>query len=118
MFEALRERFLGLGSEYGVNPLVFGLIYVGAIPFFAASVAWLLRNLQRGRSIVVPVLCASLCLVSAYLYLAIAGRDIPVWVYVFVASLLALSGVSTIRKIRAKLRATRGEAGTTKAAAQ
>jgi len=36
---ALKEWFLGLGQQYHVNPIIFGAIYVGAIPFFSASVA-------------------------------------------------------------------------------
>ena len=33
-WEAIQNWFLGLGAEYGVNPFIFGAIYVGAIPFF------------------------------------------------------------------------------------
>ena len=104
MFETFKEWFLGLGAQYGVNPLIFGLIYVGAIPFFAASIAWLVRNLRAGKSIVAPALCASFCFVSAYLYLAIAGKNIPAWVYIFVAGMLAFGVYSTSGKVRAKLR--------------
>lgn len=32
--EMAKDWFLGLGEQYGVNPLIFGSIYVGAIPFF------------------------------------------------------------------------------------
>lgn len=99
-----KRWFLNLGSRYGVNPLVFGSIYVGAIPFFSLSVAWLIRDLRRRKSVVAPVLCASFCFVSAYLYLIVAGRDIPVWVHVFIAGMLAFGIYSTVRKVRTKLR--------------
>jgi hypothetical protein len=52
--------FLALGERYNVNPLIFGSIYVGAIPFFSLSIAWLVRNLRRGRSAVAPLLSAAL----------------------------------------------------------
>ena len=107
MFESFQEWFLGLGARYGVNPLVFGVIYVGAIPFFAASVAWLVRNQRAGRPIAFPALSASFFFVSAYLYLAIAGKNIPAWVYIFAAGMLAFGVYSAIRKVRAKL----GETG-------
>jgi 4-hydroxybenzoate polyprenyltransferase len=101
---AINDWFLGLGAQYGVNPYIFGAIYVGAIPFFLASVAWMVRRKRAGRSITVPVLCAGFCFVSAYLYLAIAGRNIPAWVWAFLAVLIAFAAYSTIRDTKRKLR--------------
>jgi hypothetical protein len=109
--ESAHQWILGLGAEYGVNPYVFGAIYVGAIPFFLLSVGWFVRRARAGRSTVVPMLCAGFCFVSAYLYLALAGRNIPVWVWVFLVILIAYGGWSTIRDTRRKIAAAR-EAGT------
>lgn len=95
--------FFGLGKRYNVNPIIFGSIYVGAIPFFSLSIAWLIRNLRRGRSAVAPLLSAAFFFVSAYLYLLIAGKNIPVWVYVFIAGMLALGIWSTVRKVRGQI---------------
>ncbi len=94
--------FWQLGPTYGVDPLIFGAIYVGAIPFFMASIAWLVRRLRSGGSIVVPVLCAGFCFVSAYLYLAIAGRNVPMWVWALLALLMAFGALSTVRDVRRK----------------
>lgn len=104
LYQSLRAWFLSLGQKYGVNPLVFGGIYVGAIPFFSLSVAWLIRNIRRHKSPVLPTLCASFCFVSAYLYLLVAGKDIPYWVYGFVALMIGFGIYSTSRKIRSKVR--------------
>lgn len=100
---AIREWFLGLGAQYGVNPLVFGVIYVAGIPFFWLSVAWLIRNRRRGKPIVLPALSAGFFLISAYLYLLIAGRNVPAWVYLFVAGLILLGIYSTVQKVKARL---------------
>ena len=78
MLESMKIWFFALGTEYGVNPIIFGIIYVGAIPFFMVSVAWLIQNLRQGRSIIAPVFSAAFFFVSAYLYLAVAGRNIPI----------------------------------------
>lgn len=98
----LRNWVLSLGPKYGVDPIIFALIYVGAIPFFTASVAWIIRNLRRRKSVALPVFCASLCFVSAYLYLIIAGKNIPTWVYVFIAGMVAFGIYSTLKKIRTR----------------
>ena len=103
MIETVQEWFLSLGSEYGVNPWIFGAIYVGAIPFFLASIAWLVRRARAGQSTVVPTLLAGFFFVSAYLYLAIAGRNIPVWVWIFLAVLVIYGAFSTIRDTRRKI---------------
>ena len=47
---------------------------------------------------------ASFWFVSAYLYLLVAGRNIPVWVYFVVAAMVIFGGYSTVRKIAARLR--------------
>jgi hypothetical protein len=105
--DAAHQWILDLGADYGVNPYIFGAIYVGAIPFFLLSVGWLVRRARAGRSTLVPMLCAGLCFVSAYLYLALVGRNIPVWVWLFLAALVAYGAWSTIRDIRRKIAAQR-----------
>jgi len=92
--------FFGLGKRYGVNPLIFGGIYVGAIPFFSLSIAWLVRNLRRGRSAVAPLFSVVFFFVSAYLYLLVASQSLPVWVYIFIAGMLAFGVWSTGPKVR------------------
>ena len=100
MWEAFSEWFKSLGDEYGVNPIIFGSIYVGAIPFFTICIGWLVRNLRRKKSIVLPALSASFFFISAYLYLLVAGRNIPLWVYGVIAAMVAFGVYSTIKKIR------------------
>ena len=106
MLSDLNQWFLSLGAEYGVNPYIFGAIYVGAIPFFLASIAWLVKRAKAGRSTVVPTMLAGFFFVSAYLYLAIAGENIPLWVWIFLAALVAYGAWSTIRDTRRKIAAT------------
>ena len=110
LWPALKEWFFGLGAQYGVNPLIFGGISVGAIPFFWLSVAWLVRNLRRGRSPFLPVLATSLCVLSAYIYLFIAGENLPLWVYALVLGLLGYSAYSTVQTVRQRTSAAATEA--------
>lgn len=112
-WEMIQEWFLGLGAQYGVNPIVFGSIYVGAIPFFTLSIAWLVRNLRRRKPIVLPMLSAGFFFISAYLYLLVVGRNIPWWVYALVAVLIVYGAWATVQKVRQRVRADNGrpEAG-------
>ena len=104
-WDAIQQWFFSLGAQYGVNPIIFGAIYVGAIPLFTLSIAWLVRNLRRKRSIILPMLCAGLCFTSAYLYLIVAGMNVPLWVYLLIAGMVLLGIYSTIKKVRKQLAA-------------
>ncbi len=103
MWEAFTEWFLSLGENYGVNPFIFGGIYIGAIPFFSLSIAWLVRNYRRGKSIVFPALSATFFFISAYIYLIFAGKNVPVWVYVVLILLIIFGAYSTIKKVRRQI---------------
>ena len=101
-----KEWFFSLGAQYGVDPLIFGSISLGAIPFFWGSVAWLVRNLRQGRSPFLPVVATSLCVLSAYIYLFIAGENLPYWVYALVIGLIGYSAYSTLQTVRQKTAST------------
>jgi hypothetical protein len=104
-WQMIIEWFYGLGAAYGVDPLIFGAIYVGAIPFFTLSVAWAVKSARNGRPVLFPLFCALLCMVSAYLYLLAAGRNIPIWVYAAVVAMIAMGVISTVKKVRTRLEA-------------
>lgn len=102
-WEAIQNWFLSLGTEYGVNPFIFGAIYVGAIPFFSLSIGRLIQNYRKGRSIVLPTLSAMFFFVSAYIYLMFAGKNVPWWVYGVVVLLIVVGGYSTYKKVRRQI---------------
>lgn len=104
LWQQIQEWFFSLGDKYGVDPIIFGSIYVGAIPFFTLSVGWIVRNYRKGKSIVLPVLCAGFFFISAYLYLFIVGENIPWWVYVMLGGMIAYGAYSTIKSTRKKAR--------------
>ena len=98
--DAFVDWFMSLGEDYGVNPIIFGSLYVGAIPFFTLSLAWLIRNIRQGKPIFLPVILTGLFFISSYLYLIVAGRNIPFWVYLIIGGLVLFGIVSTLNKIR------------------
>lgn len=104
LFEATYQWFMSLGDQYGVNPIIFGAIYVGAIPFFTISVAWIVRNYKKNKPITLPVLSASGCFVSAYVYLMIAGENVPWWVYAIVIGMLVYGAWSTWHKVQKQIK--------------
>jgi len=101
--EDINTWFMGLGSRYGVDPLIFGAIYVGAIPFFTLSLAWLVKNLKEKKPVILPAVLTGFFFISAYLYLIAAGRNVPFWVYLVILALVVSGAWSTLRTISRKL---------------
>ncbi|MDZ7691921.1 MAG: hypothetical protein U5K69_12470 [Balneolaceae bacterium] len=100
--QAIHEWLMSLSADYNVNPYIFAAIYVGAIPFFTASVAWIIRNKKKDKPITLPILSTGLCMSSAYIYLIIAGEGVPVWVYVLIVGLLGYGIYSIFNRIQKK----------------
>jgi hypothetical protein len=80
-WQSLYDWFMGLGAPYGVNPIIFGSIYVGAVPFFWLAIAWLVRNVRRSKPTTGPILMAGCCNVSSYVYLLVVVENVAWWVY-------------------------------------
>jgi len=94
------DWFLGLGREYGVNPVIFGSLYVGSIPFFTVSLGWVIKNLRQGKPIAIPLLLTGIFFISAYLYLVIVGNNIPVWVYLVIIAMTVFGVLTVVKKVR------------------
>jgi ABC-type Co2+ transport system permease subunit len=108
-WDTIQNWFLSLGAEYGVNPFIFGAIYIGAIPFFSLSIGRLIQNYRQGRSIVLPALSAMFFFISAYIYLMFAGKNVPWWVYGVVVLLIVIGAYSTIKKVRQQIKEVKEE---------
>ena len=99
-WEAFKEWFLSLGEKYNVNPYIFGSIYIGAIPFFFLFLGRTVKNIKNKKSFVLPLLLTGFCFISAYLYLLIAGRNIPAWVYIFIGAMIVYGIYSIVRNLK------------------
>lgn len=101
-WETFKNWFLSLGDKYNVNPYIFGGIYVGAIPFFFLCMTWTIKNIRKKKPVLLPIMLTGFFFISAYLYLIIAGKNIPVWVYIFIAIMVGYGVYSTVHKIKSK----------------
>ncbi|MCD8739523.1 hypothetical protein LT679_02815 [Mucilaginibacter roseus] len=86
-----------LGDEYDVDPLTLGILYFISKPTFIGSLVWTANRARRKASVLVPILISAMAFSIPYVYIIFAGRNIPKWVYVFIA-LMFIYGAYTIRK--------------------
>ncbi len=66
------------GDPYGVNTVLFGIIYLGTVPPYWFGLAWMGRNLKKGVSAYAPAFTVGLSSIAPYLYIVLAGNGIPV----------------------------------------
>jgi hypothetical protein len=104
MWEDLLAWLFSLGEEYGVDPVVYAAIYLGSAPLFFASLVWLVRTLRRHGPIGLPLLLTAFFFSLPTLYIFVAGRNLPPWVYAVLVGLAVLGVLLTVRRIREQLK--------------
>ena len=104
MWDQIVAWLFRLGADYGVDPVVYAVIYVGAAPFFFASLAWLARRLRRREPIGLAFLSTALFFSAPTLYVFVAGRNLPWWTYGFLIGLAAIGAVLTVQRVRERIR--------------
>lgn len=88
--------------EYGVNPIIFIVIYLGCAPFWYLSLFRTLRAAAAKRTNEL-MLWSTVFLatsVAPFVYVLLFGRNLPWWVYAIIAALIAEGVVSLVRKLR------------------
>ncbi|MEM1220674.1 MAG: hypothetical protein AAGH79_17260 [Bacteroidota bacterium] len=88
------------GAQYGVDPLIFALLYFGTIPFNIFALFWLGQRLRKRRSPIAPLLLLFFSWVGTYVYLFSVGQNIPTWVYTIVILMMLGSAVYTTKRIQ------------------
>ncbi len=89
-------------DTYGVNPIIFLVLYLGCVPVWYYSLFRTIRAVARRNSSAI-MLWSAVFLVSnvvPFVYVMLFGRNIPWWVYVLIAILIGLGLLSLVRKMR------------------
>lgn len=97
--QALADQIAQLSARYNVDPIIFGILYVGGIPIFLAVVGWLAARARHGKSVVPQGLLLLYLAIQPYLYVAVFGENLPRWVYGVIAAMIALGAWQTTRTI-------------------
>lgn len=99
----LSNKAFELSSYYGVDPLIFGLLYVGTIPFLWLSVSWIIRCAQKKQPMTIPIVISVLCYTGVYIYVIFAGQNIPFWVYCVLVGIIGFVGFQFHTKVTRRL---------------
>jgi hypothetical protein len=91
-------------TKYGVDPVVFLVIYLACAPVFYYSIIRTIRALAKKNSaqLLVWSMVFLLSTVAPFVYVLIFGRNIPWWVYALLAVLIGQAVLSLILRLRRK----------------
>jgi hypothetical protein len=104
-------------NTYHVNPVVFLILYLGAVPFFYLSIFFVLREVVRlrktGRRLTLNTLADDRTLdvwfivfvvanVLPYVYIAIWGRNVPLWVWIPILLVIAYAAYRFYQQVRVR----------------
>jgi hypothetical protein len=91
-------------ANYGVDPVVFLVIYLGSVPFFYYSIFRMVRALAKRRQN--EIITWSMVFLGAtaapFIYVLLFGHNLPWWVYVVIALLIGQGVYSLVRRLRGK----------------
>ncbi|BDI29925.1 hypothetical protein CCAX7_19760 [Capsulimonas corticalis] len=103
MLTHLWEHVHTLSVRYGVDPVVFGVLYIAHHPLFWGTMAWLAARVRQRRRVVLQIVLGVFFWVMPYAYILLFSRHLPVWVYPIVGVVLVIGGRHAIGEIRKNL---------------
>jgi hypothetical protein len=97
----IRELMRAARANYGVDPVVFLVIYLGSVPFFYYSIFRMVRALAKRLQNEVMIWSAVFLASTAapFIYVLLFGRNLPWWVYLIIAALIGQGVYSLVRKL-------------------
>ena len=100
MLTHLWEHVHALSERYGVDPVVFGVLYIAHHPLFWGTMAWLATRVRLRRPVVPQIVLGVFFWVMPYGYILLFSHNLPWWTYLIVALVLAIGGRHAVREIR------------------
>ncbi len=92
-----------LGLSHSVNPIIFGVLYIGSIPPYLWSIGWLISSLKNHKPLSIPILTTLFFFILPSLYIVLFGKDVAWWVYGIILILLSYGGFTAYRTVQSKL---------------
>lgn len=102
IIDYLKNWLADIKTKYGVNPVIFGIIYfAGAVPFWY-SIFRIGRGIKRGNQNEVMTFgtILGLIIISPFFYVLIFGHSLPFWFWIVAFVVIGFSTYSTLRKIK------------------
>ncbi|MCX7994335.1 MAG: hypothetical protein N3A65_00975 [candidate division WOR-3 bacterium] len=85
MLEYLRNWLIKIETDYGVNPVIFAIIYFGGAPFFWISIYKIIHGLKTKNTNQVRLfgIVLGITTIAPFVYVALFGKNVPFWFWIF-----------------------------------
>ena len=103
MISTLWRHITEIGAHYGVNPVLFAVLYLAHHPLFWGTMAWLAARVRRKQPTAGVVALGVFFWFLPYTYVFVFGRGLPWWVYALAVIVIAVGGMHAVREIRRRL---------------
>lgn len=98
----LRNWLAKIQSDYGVNPIIFAIIYFGCAPFFWFAIYKIIAGLKNKKINQVRIfgIILGVTIIAPFVYVAIFGHNLPYWFWLFAVIIIAYAVYNVLRRIR------------------
>lgn len=102
VLEFLREWLTKIQRDYGVNPVIFAVIYFCGAPFFWFSIYKIIAGLKNRNIYQVRVFAIILGLttIAPFVYIAIFGHNVPFWFWIFAGAIIFYTLFNVVLRIK------------------
>lgn len=105
MIPKLWQHITDLGGQYGVNPMLFAVLYLAHHPLFWGTMVWLAARVRRKKPTAAVIALGVFFWFLPYTYVFVFGRGLPWWVYALAAVVIVVGGTHAITEIKRRLAA-------------
>ena len=98
----VQEQMRVAHDHFGVDPVVFLVLLLGSSPVFYYAIYRMVRAIAQRKTNEITIWSMLFLLATAapYLYVLVAGRNLPWWVYIIIGLLLGQGVYSLVRRLR------------------
>jgi hypothetical protein len=102
LLTSLGSTVISVSTEYGVDPFIFSLLYIGLAPLVWLSAGMAVNNFKKQKPIGLLLAVFAVSFISPYAYIFYAGKNISVWIYLLISVIAGAGIYNLLRKVRPK----------------
>ncbi len=102
MLEYFKNWLTKIQNDYGVNPIIFAIIYFGCAPFFWLSIFKVITGLKNKNFNQVRWfgILLGIATIAPYIYVAAFGHNLPFWFWIFAGAIILYTFYNALLKIK------------------
>ena len=102
MIGHIQSWLAGIQRAYGVNPVIFGIIYLVCVIPFWVSIYRIVAGLKKRRrsQVTTFTLILGCTILAPFVYVAFFGRNLPLWFWAVAVAVVSYSAYSVLQRIK------------------